>query len=464
VLEEGQVVGSYRVLKHLGGGGFAIVWKVEHIHLKSLHALKVLRDDLAARKDIRLRFLDEGRIHAQLRHPGIVRATDIIVEDGVAGLVMDFRAGLNLEQMIADAPEGLEPARVTQLALALLSALAFAHDNGVVHRDIKPANVIVTTGWDGRTQPVLLDFGIAQVRGALRSEGRGQTQVGDKMGTPGYMSPEQLRSAADVDPRSDLFGLGVVLLELLTGASPFGRDSDADTIVAVLAGDYEIPEGLRSAAPTLASAIERALSTDRDQRWESAAAMAEGLAGAVGEAPAAGLPAAHQQPVATSLPSAGPSPMSATGSRRAPATLRVRPAGALGLSLLKLAAALEGTEATVHVVPEFHEGKLASAVQSYVPDSFGDFLIHQDSTVFGGAKQGLIVTTDGICRREIFETPVCIPFGALIAASVTSSDEWVTFRGHCRNRGEEIEFRESMGTLSAALRLVEVIRLLRAAA
>ena len=91
MLEEGQTIGSYRVLEHLGGGGFASVWKAEHIHLGSLHALKVLRDYLALRKDIRMRFLDEGRIHARLRHPGIVRATDTLGNEGIAGLVMDFR-------------------------------------------------------------------------------------------------------------------------------------------------------------------------------------------------------------------------------------------------------------------------------------------------------------------------------------------------------------------------------------
>ena len=458
MLSEGQLVGSYRVIQRLGGGGFATVWKVQHIHLKSLHALKVLRDDLASRKDIRLRFLDEGRIHAQLRHPGIVRATDIVVEDGIAGLVMDFREGLSLEQVIQEHPGGLDLDLVSDLGLGLLSALEFAHGNGVVHRDIKPANIMISSTWDGRPQPVLLDFGIAQVRGALRSEGRGATQTGDKMGTPGYMSPEQLRSAADVDLRADLFGLGVVLLELATGSAPFARESDADTMVAVLGGDYVLPSAVKTMSPSLATAIERALASKRSDRWTSAAEMAEALqlrGDSEGDrrittkAPVAQMAAAIKS-------------QRSAGRERPP--IHTRPMGPVGLALIKLAGCFDDDPPTTFVVPQFDETKLAAALSSYVPDTFGAVLVHHDSTVFGGAKEGLVVTTEGVCSKASFESPIQLAFSDTVVVQRTTPDNQLIFKGTCRNSREEVEVRHKPGSLSAALRLVEVVQLLQAEA
>jgi serine/threonine protein kinase len=460
LLSEGQLVGSYRVIQRLGGGGFATVWKVQHIHLKSLHALKVLRDDLASRKDIRLRFLDEGRIHAQLRHPGIVRATDIVVEDGIAGLVMDFREGLSLEQVIQEHPDGLDLELVSDLGLGLLSALEFAHGNGVVHRDIKPANIMISSTWDGRSQPVLLDFGIAQVRGALRSEGRGATQTGDKMGTPGYMSPEQLRSAADVDLRADLFGLGVVLLELATGSAPFARESDADTMVAVLAGDYVLPSAVKTTSPSLATAIERALASKRSDRWTSAGEMAEALR--LRADSEADRRITTKAPIAQMAETPTESQRSAQG--KGP-PVRTRPVGALGLALIKLAGCFDGSlTPTTFVVPQFDETKLAAALSSYVPDTFGAVLVHHDSTVFGGAKEGLVVTTEGICSKASFEPPVQLAFSDTVAMKLTTPDNKLIFKGTCRNRREVVEVRHKPGSLSAALRLGEVVRLLQAEA
>lgn len=455
---EGQTVSSYRVLKKLGGGGFATVWKVEHIHLKSLHALKVLRADLASRKDIRLRFLDEGRIHAQLRHPGIVRATDIVVEDGIAGLVMDFREGDNLEEVIKENPSGVDFGYVAAVGRGLLLALEFAHEHGVVHRDIKPANVVVSTTWDGRLQPVLLDFGIAQVRGAIGSAERGATRVGDKMGTPGYMSPEQLRSAADVDPRADLFGLAVVLLELATGSAPFDRGNDADTLVAVIAGDYVLPAALTAEAPSLAAAIEGALATERSARWDSATVMADVLRGnSVSEAE--GVPVMAIPVLPVSAVSRGTGMASATPDVP---SVRNRPTGALGLALIKLAGCFDEDPQKTYVVPGFDEKKLAVALASYVPEGFGEVLVHHDSTIFGGAKEGLVVTTEGVSTKSSFESPVQLAFSDVPSVTRSTSDNRIVLRGRCRNRGEVVEVKHDPGSLSAALRLVEVLRLLQA--
>jgi len=393
-----------------------------------------------------------------LRHPGIVRATDIIVEDGVAGLVMDFREGLSLEQHIAESEGGLASEAVIEVGEEILAALWFAHSRGVVHRDIKPANVIISSDWEGDPEVVLLDFGIAQVRGELRSAERGQTQLGDKMGTPGYMSPEQLRSAAEVDQRTDLFSLGVVLLEMATGRAPFHRDSDADTIVAVLAGDYSIPKELTRDAPVLAHVIDRALSTDREDRWESADTMLEALR----ESSNANLDAAAAALDFGAAATTSPDPVPAEKARQ-PEVVD-RPGGALGLALLKLASAVDSSGYTAYVVPEFDQAKLGTAVRSFVPPDFGEVLVHIDSTVFGGAKEGLILTSKGVCRKEIFEPPICIPFTNIEDVTTVAGDPHVTFSGQCANRGEFVEFREALGSFSAAMRLAAVIQLLRGGA
>lgn len=458
MLAEGQTVSSYRVLEQLGGGGFATVWKVEHIHLKSLHALKVLREDLAARKELRLRFLDEGRIHAQLRHPGIVRATDIVVEDGIAGLVMDFREGVNLQQLIQENPSGVDYDYVSAVGQGILSALELAHDHGVVHRDIKPANIVVSTTWDGRLQPVLLDFGIAQVRGAIRSAARGATQVGDKMGTPGYMSPEQLRSAADVDPRADLFGLGVVLLELATGSAPFDRGNDADTLVAVVAGDYVLPEGLIAEAPSLAAAIEGSLATERSSRWDSASVMADTLRGGR----SSGTELAQARSIPSRSVSDGDGPAGTLGAPLAVAPVRSRPTGALGIALIKLAGCFDEEPPKTYVVPGFDEKKLAAALASFVPEAFGEVLVHHDSTIFGGAKEGLVVTTRGVSSKAQWGAPVHLAFSDPTFASRSTQDNGIVLSGTCRNSGEAVEVKHDPGSFSAGQRLVEVLQLLQA--
>ena len=185
MLKVDQVIGTYRVVSQLGGGGCATVWRARHIHLESDHALKVLREELVSRSDLRWRFLDEGRVQAQLRHPGIVRVTDIVVEPGLAGLVMDFIEGPSLTQLLAErGGQGLSRGEVLAIASGLFDALHFAHEHGVVHRDIKPGNLVLTKDHRGRLQPVLLDFGLARVRGTLRSERSGDTQMQLKMGTP----------------------------------------------------------------------------------------------------------------------------------------------------------------------------------------------------------------------------------------------------------------------------------------
>jgi tRNA A-37 threonylcarbamoyl transferase component Bud32 len=248
----------------------AAVYRARHRVLGSLHALKVLRPDLVANAGIRQRFLDEGRVQAQFQHPGIVRVTDLVSEPGVAGLVMDLLVGRTLDVELAQG--ALSTERAVAWMMQVLSALEHAHGRGVVHRDLKPSNLFVVDHENGRRTIRVLDFGIAKVAG------KGRTLAQETMGTWAYMSPEQIKSSASVDARSDVFALGAVLFEMLTGRVAFQGTSDFDTMQQVAIGRSEALERFGpDLPPSLRAAITRALAVDPDARFPSCAAFAVAL-------------------------------------------------------------------------------------------------------------------------------------------------------------------------------------------
>ena len=276
MLESGQMLGNYEVIEEIGRGGFAWVYRLEHAVLGSQHALKVLRAELVGDRQIRDRFLSEARITANLRHPNIIRATDAIAIPGVAGIVMDFIEGGSLEGYIAAATAPASPGRVRDVFLPVLDALHYAHCAEIIHRDIKPANILMETLPGGRLRPMLVDFGVARVRGELAAR-HAQTQIGTRMGTVGYMSPEQLESATAADVRSDIFSLGVTMFELATLTPPFQGATQFEVMKAIASGSYTMPASLRQADPVLARVIARALEIRPADRFDSCAVMAEAL-------------------------------------------------------------------------------------------------------------------------------------------------------------------------------------------
>ena len=277
MLDVGAQVEKYEVLEHLGGGGFADVYKARHVHLGTVHALKILRPEHVGNEQIRLRFLDEARVQAQLVHPNIARVTDIIVSEGVAGLVMEFLEGRSLADFIEARGGPASEDEILAIMLPVLEGLHFAHERGVVHRDVKPDNIFLAVDRAGQQVPKVLDFGIAKVRGGLREKGKRKSTMATGMGTEGYAAPEQLRSAADVDRRADVFSVGVTLYELATGRLPFERDSEVDSMMALMNGGYEIPEELRQRSPQIAAVIEKALQTDRENRFPDCMALGVAL-------------------------------------------------------------------------------------------------------------------------------------------------------------------------------------------
>jgi hypothetical protein len=280
VLQPGQVVGSYEVVCHAGSGGMAEVYRVRHVALGSEHALKVLKQELAGSEDLRSRFLAEGRVQAQVRHPHIAMVTDLVAEEGVAALVMEWLDGGSLEdRLVGRSGRAVPTSRALQVLLPVLDALQMLHDRGIVHRDLKAGNLVFRDDrWD---RVVLTDFGIARIaEDALAGAGRHRTRTGMQIGTPHYMSPEQVRGE-EVDARSDLFSMGVVAWELLTAELPFDGPSAFEVMQRIV--DEERPSlgAVRPDLPDhLVAAIDRALALHAEGRFASATELADALRGA----------------------------------------------------------------------------------------------------------------------------------------------------------------------------------------
>ena len=281
MLAPGQIVGSYEVVSEVGRGGFAVVYRVRHVALRSDYALKVLFPEHARVARLRRRFLDEGRVMAALKHPNIVLATDIVSAPGIAGIVMEFVDGPSLGELIAELSSPPRPDEVRAVFGPILDAVGHAHRAGVVHRDIKPDNVLMMRSRHGDLTPKVADFGIARVRGEIGG-GPGpkeSTVLGQRMGTVGYMSPEQVRSAGDVDARSDVFSLGATLFEFATLEQPFRVASDFDVMRSIVDSSFELPPWLCDGDPVLAAAIEKALQKDPDERFQSCEEFSDALRG-----------------------------------------------------------------------------------------------------------------------------------------------------------------------------------------
>ncbi len=269
----GHPIERFEVIGLLGEGATAQVYRVRHRALGTEHALKLLT---ATRSGLRSRLLQEGQVQARLRHDNLVAVTDIIEHDGRAGLVMEYISGSSLEAALHRHGR-MDVDAAMALFLPILSAVEAAHDAGILHRDLKPANILLADTPEG-VVPKVTDFGIAKVLNDSSPGQRGQTRVGLAMGTPGYMAPEQWADSSSVDARADIFSLGVVLYELLTGQLPFTGSTSLDLLGATMAGT---PAPLAAVAPAtpapIAAAIERALMPDPSARFSDIAAFREAL-------------------------------------------------------------------------------------------------------------------------------------------------------------------------------------------
>ncbi len=272
-LRPGDLLSHYRVEARLGAGGMGTVYRARDTRLSRDVAIKVINPEIAAEPDRVARFHREARTVAALNHPGIVTIHDTGEIDGVTFLVTELVDGTTLRALVAQ--EGrLAPRRLAEIGSQAAEALAAAHGSGITHRDVKPENVMLTR--EGRVK--LLDFGLARSRGGGVQDDVTRTAVhtgvGVVLGTVGYMSPEQVRGE-ELDPRSDIFSLGVVLYEMAAGVRPFGGATTADVASAVLREDPPPPP--ESIPATLREVIERCLQKARHARFQSAADLAFAL-------------------------------------------------------------------------------------------------------------------------------------------------------------------------------------------
>ncbi len=228
----GRPFGRYRLLDELGRGGMGVVWKAWDTQLRRIVALKMIRSaELADDREVE-RFLREARAAGRLRHPGIVPVHDVGVLDGQHYFTSDFVEGDSLERFRKR--ETLAPRRALSIVKAVAEALHYAHGEGIVHRDMKPANVLM----DGKGHPFVTDFGLAKEVGPGTS---GPTLSGEVLGTPAFMSPEQVGGRVrEIGPASDQFSLGVTLYLLLTEVLPFIADA-LPALARAIAEDDPVP-------------------------------------------------------------------------------------------------------------------------------------------------------------------------------------------------------------------------------
>ncbi|MDQ2646752.1 MAG: protein kinase, partial [Myxococcota bacterium] len=278
VARKGQILlGKYEVLELLGAGGMGLVYRARHLDLKQDVALKFLQPALVGRADAVERFLREARTMARLTSEHVTRVMDVAkLDSGVPYLVMEFLHGTDLQTLIERGPLPLEEA--VEYLLQACEAVAEAHLLGMVHRDIKPSNLFLTRRRDRRPLVKVLDFGISKIPLDEAELGPIVTATNAVIGSPRYMSPEQIRSAKTVDARADIWSLGIVLHELVTGQHPFPAETPWDTMAMILSQPPVPARKQRADVPEALEAIVlRCLSKERGERFPDVASFASAL-------------------------------------------------------------------------------------------------------------------------------------------------------------------------------------------
>ena len=275
-LPPGTELGRYQVTRLMGRGGMGAVYEGTHRDLKKRVAIKTLHPSVAATPGARARFLREGEAASRIRHPNVVDVTDVGTEKGIAYLVMEFLEGEDLSALLARTG-ALPFAESVDLMLPVFAAISVAHDEGVIHRDLKPENIFLARERHGRPEPKVLDFGISKISSSGGNT-LALTGTGASMGTPYYIAPEQVRSAAGVDARSDQYALGAILYECVTGQRAHRGETIYEVIRSVGEGSFPPPRVHRpDIPPELESAILRAMGLEPGQRFTSVRAFGRAI-------------------------------------------------------------------------------------------------------------------------------------------------------------------------------------------
>jgi serine/threonine-protein kinase len=276
---EVRMVGDkYQILRVRGRGGMGVVYEAENTWTRRRVALKVLAPGKETSPSRVQRFMAEARTASQINHPNIVGVLDMgqAPSDGALYIVQEWLDGEDLRERLRR--EGkLDPAAALAVILPVLRALSVAHERGIIHRDIKPANIFLARTTDGEVVPKIIDFGISKELGVQTS--LIETETGQILGTPAYMSPEQLKNERPIGPSTDVWAVGVVLYEMLAGAGPFAADNYNVLVHRVLAGErVPLSTAAPSLDPELVAIVHRALEVSPADRCTSARELHDALA------------------------------------------------------------------------------------------------------------------------------------------------------------------------------------------
>ncbi len=281
-----QQIGRYKIRGELGRGAMGIVYRAQDPALDRVVALKtiLLAEDAEGRQEYHKRFFQEAKAAGKLTHPHIVTTYDFGEEEGLAYMAMELLEGTELRTRMREGV--IPPAEAIDIARQIADGLGFAHERGVVHRDIKPGNIMILA----RGQVKIMDFGIARMRQADF-----KTSTGMVLGTPKYMSPEQI-AGEPVDHRSDIFSLGIVLYEMLTGTRLFAGEDVPQITHNVTNVEHEPPTHVNPELPAMVDFIvARALKKDPDVRYQDAYDLAADLATCLAELRARAAPAGEDE-------------------------------------------------------------------------------------------------------------------------------------------------------------------------
>ena len=259
-------IGKYTLTRKIGEGGMASVYEAIHERLGTKVAIKILSPILARNPQLRQRFENEANFMASLSHPHITRVLDVEEKDETLAIIMELLEGEDLDARVKRTGP-LSTAEVKMLFTQVLNAFDYAHSKGIVHRDVKPANIFI----DKNNQVKILDFGIAKLFGT----GNEMTQTGTQMGTPVYMSPEQVKGEKSIDHRSDIYALGVTLYFTLTGKAPYESAEESSYEIFTKIINEPIPSLENN--PIFDAIIQKAASKDRNTRYQSVEEMRKEL-------------------------------------------------------------------------------------------------------------------------------------------------------------------------------------------
>lgn len=368
----GQTISNFRILEKLGEGGMGIVYKAQDVRLDRFVALKFLPPHLAASEQDKARFIQEAKSAAALNHPNVCSIIDIQEHDRQLFIVMEFVDGLTLMERKGS----LGVKQAIDIGIQIADGLAVAHEKGIVHRDIKPENIMVRK--DGIVQ--IMDFGLAKLAGTTRL-----TKMGSTVGTLGYMSPEQVQGQ-EADHRSDIFSLGVLLYEMLTGRSPFAGAHESAILYEIVNVDVPPPSSVKPELdPSLDAIVLECLEKDPTERYQSVAEVAKELRRFKRESSRSRasriIPA---QGTTTSTHTAGPLPSPGVS---APMLARVMDSRIWMI----VAVLLLGASVTVLLFPELSPFSEKSRVVRATIEHPDD---HHFSNAFGGGQ--IAVSPDGL--------------------------------------------------------------------